>query len=185
MKVCCNEEDRYQHSFTVYSITRSFILCAKSDAERKEWVDTLQSAIEDYISRQKTMNVKIPETDSFKLGKEAPVWIQDSKVTMCQVCTAEFTALFRRHHCRGCGKVVCRNCGGSQAPLQYRKLKPDRVCDQCFDLLLKGMCFCKGALVEFCHIFPTFLLYFPLLILLRIFYSIKKCWGERGGQNDT
>jgi len=36
---------------------------------------------------------------------QAPVWIQDRRVTMCQSCTAEFTVTFRRHHCRACGKV--------------------------------------------------------------------------------
>lgn len=139
MKVSCNEEKKFPHSFTVVSITKSFILCAKSEAERKDWVDTLQKTIEDYISRQKTfMNVKLPETDSFKLGKEAPVWIQDQKVTMCQICTSEFTALFRRHHCRACGRVVCGKCVGNQAPLQYKKFKPEKVCDLCFDILLKG-----------------------------------------------
>ncbi|KAL0268033.1 UNVERIFIED_CONTAM: hypothetical protein PYX00_010121 [Menopon gallinae] len=138
MKVCCNDEQNNRYCFTVYSTTRSFILCAKSETERNDWVQSLQSAIEQYISRQKTfMNVKIPETNAFKIGKEAPVWIQDSKVTMCQICTAEFTSLFRRHHCRACGKVICKNCGGSQAPLQYDSFKPHRVCDQCFPILLK------------------------------------------------
>lgn len=73
---------------------------------------------------QGKINVQLPETDTFKLGKEAPVWIEDGKVIMCQICTAEFTALFRRHHCRACGKVVCGKCVGNQAPLQYKKFKP-------------------------------------------------------------
>ncbi|CAB0009521.1 unnamed protein product, partial [Nesidiocoris tenuis] len=34
----------------------------------------------------------------------APVWIQDKRTTMCQVCTSEFTVTFRRHHCRCCGR---------------------------------------------------------------------------------
>lgn len=36
---------------------------------------------------------------------QAPIWIPDSRVTMCQLCTAAFTVTFRRHHCRCCGKV--------------------------------------------------------------------------------
>lgn len=139
MKVCHNDDQIYPRSFTVHSIKRSFILCAKTELECQNWVNVLQKAIEEHIKKQKTfLNVKIEVHDSFKLGKEAPVWVPDSKVTMCQICTAEFTALFRRHHCRGCGKVVCRMCGSNQAPLQYTNFKPDRVCDQCFDLLLRG-----------------------------------------------
>lgn len=39
------------------------------------------------------------------LGNQAPVWIPDARVTMCQICTSEFTMTWRRHHCRACGKV--------------------------------------------------------------------------------
>ena len=31
---------------------------------------------------------------------QAPVWIADSRVTMCQACTAAFKMTLRRHHCR-------------------------------------------------------------------------------------
>ena len=41
----------------------------------------------------------------FKLGCRAPVWVPDARVSMCMLCTAEFTVTFRRHHCRACGKV--------------------------------------------------------------------------------
>lgn len=41
----------------------------------------------------------------FKLGTRAPVWVPDARVSMCMLCTAEFTITFRRHHCRACGKV--------------------------------------------------------------------------------
>lgn len=37
---------------------------------------------------------------------QAPIWIQDCDVTMCQICAAKFTVTFRRHHCRACGKVL-------------------------------------------------------------------------------
>jgi hypothetical protein len=40
-----------------------------------------------------------------KLGSKAPVWIPDVRVTMCMVCTDDFTVTNRRHHCRACGKV--------------------------------------------------------------------------------
>ena len=41
--------------------------------------------------------------------------VPDKSVTMCQTCSAEFTILFRRHHCRACGKVrasMCSRQGG-------------------------------------------------------------------------
>ena len=39
------------------------------------------------------------------LGKEAPVWIHNSDVSMCMICAADFTLRRRRHHCRACGRV--------------------------------------------------------------------------------
>jgi len=56
---------------------------------------------------------------------------------MCQLCTAEFTVTFRRHHCRACGKVVCGNCSGNQAPLKYKQNESCRVCDSCYEYLLE------------------------------------------------
>jgi len=41
----------------------------------------------------------------FKVGTRAPVWIPDARVSMCMLCQEEFRLAFRRHHCRGCGKV--------------------------------------------------------------------------------
>ena len=40
-----------------------------------------------------------------QFGAQAPIMVPDKSVTMCQVCSAVFTFTFRRHHCRGCGKV--------------------------------------------------------------------------------
>ena len=88
--------------------------------------------------------------------QQAPVWIPDKRVTMCQLCTAAFTVTFRRHHCRACGKVyekcrlinqlknrihlyyfilykvICRNCSSHKAELEYLKFRSARVCDDCF-----------------------------------------------------
>ncbi|KAF2621551.1 hypothetical protein BU25DRAFT_435478 [Macroventuria anomochaeta] len=39
-----------------------------------------------------------------------PPWQPDSHVTHCPVCNRQFTFLFRKHHCRKCGRVVCSQC---------------------------------------------------------------------------
>ena len=41
-------------------------------------------------------------------GAQAPIMVPDKSVTMCQACSAVFSFTFRRHHCRGCGKVSRR-----------------------------------------------------------------------------
>ncbi|KAK2182730.1 hypothetical protein NP493_340g03068 [Ridgeia piscesae] len=67
---------------------------------------------------------------------------------MCMLCTAEFTVTFRRHHCRACGKVVCRVCSDYKAPLRYLAYKPDRVCKSCFEQLHKDMSALEDGLEE-------------------------------------
>ena len=42
----------------------------------------------------------------FVLGEMAPVWISDDSVSMCMGCMTHFSFSRRRHHCRGCGKVI-------------------------------------------------------------------------------
>jgi FYVE zinc finger/Ring finger domain len=39
-----------------------------------------------------------------------PKWQPDSDVSECPICKRQFTFLFRRHHCRKCGRVVCNEC---------------------------------------------------------------------------
>lgn len=39
-----------------------------------------------------------------------PPWQPDSDVSSCPVCDRHFTFLFRKHHCRKCGRVVCAQC---------------------------------------------------------------------------
>ncbi|CAG0891550.1 unnamed protein product [Darwinula stevensoni] len=147
MKVALPKIGEYQHEFSIISSTRSFSLVARSSAERVEWVQALQAAIDENASRRSTFCAANPliyptienHTDSdLHLGKEAPVWVPDSRVTMCQLCTSEFTVTFRRHHCRACGKVVCSSCSNNEAPLEYLKNKCARVCDYCYVQLKKN-----------------------------------------------
>lgn len=46
-----------------------------------------------------------------------PQWVSDDKAPQCKICAAPFTVLFRRHHCRGCGNVVCALCSDKEVPL--------------------------------------------------------------------
>uniref|UniRef100_A0A1B6M2W7 FYVE, RhoGEF and PH domain-containing protein 6 n=2 Tax=Graphocephala atropunctata TaxID=36148 RepID=A0A1B6M2W7_9HEMI len=140
MKVSISQNNDCSTEFSIITGTRSFTLRAKNKEEFTEWVNTLQASIKDYNSRQMTFLHKnnIPMSASaepLKIGREAPVWIQDKRVTMCQICTAEFTMTFRRHHCRGCGKVVCSACSDYKAPMKYLHFNSDRVCTECYKYL--------------------------------------------------
>ena len=39
-----------------------------------------------------------------------PQWQPDNEVSSCPICGTQFSLLYRRHHCRKCGRVVCASC---------------------------------------------------------------------------
>ncbi|XP_022299385.2 uncharacterized protein LOC111108108 isoform X1 [Crassostrea virginica] len=143
MKVSKPKRDDLKTEFNIISIQRSFMVIAKSEAERNSWVDMLQKAIDDQTHRRNTFENGKTGGQSFydiydvnyELGSKAPIWIPDTRVTMCMICTSEFSVTWRRHHCRACGRVVCSNCSDNRAPLEYLRNKSMRVCDECFQKL--------------------------------------------------
>merc|ERR1711871_789074 len=48
-----------------------------------------------------------------------PTWGPDHEVFSCSICTKEFNLLRRRHHCRACGRVVCKKCSPTRMVLQF------------------------------------------------------------------
>ncbi|CAK1357794.1 unnamed protein product [Cercospora beticola] len=58
-----------------------------------------------------------------------PRWQPDHEVNKCPVCETEFSLLYRRHHCRKCGRVVCARCSPHRItiPRQYIVQPPDIV----------------------------------------------------------
>ena len=75
---------------------------------------------------------------TFIVGEAAPLWVPDERVTKCQICYTDFTFLKRRHHCRACGKAVCGDCSRGRAPLKFKNYEVARVCNDCFDEILKS-----------------------------------------------
>ena len=106
-------------------------------------MEAINSAIEEYISKKASFVSSVEDrlcglSAEECLGDSAPVWIPDQRVTMCQLCSLEFSLVVRRHHCRACGKVVCSSCSNNKAPIKYRQYEAVRVCVVCFDVLKKS-----------------------------------------------
>uniref|UniRef100_A0A8C3LTX2 FYVE, RhoGEF and PH domain containing 6 n=1 Tax=Chrysolophus pictus TaxID=9089 RepID=A0A8C3LTX2_CHRPC len=145
MKVKKPSQEAYQNELNIESVERSFILSASSATERDEWLEAISRSIEEYTKKRITFNPSksLEEADTEKqeetspLGSKAPIWIPDTRATMCMICTSEFTLTWRRHHCRACGKIVCQACSSNKHGLDYMKNQPARVCDHCFRELQK------------------------------------------------
>uniref|UniRef100_A0A8D2MVA7 FYVE, RhoGEF and PH domain containing 6 n=1 Tax=Zonotrichia albicollis TaxID=44394 RepID=A0A8D2MVA7_ZONAL len=145
LKVKKPTQEAYQNELNIESVERSFILSASSATERDEWLEAISKSIEEYTKKRITFNPSksLEEADAEKqeedspLGSKAPIWIPDTRATMCMICTSEFTLTWRRHHCRACGKIVCQACSSNKHGLDYMKNQPARVCDHCFRELQK------------------------------------------------
>lgn len=62
-----------------------------------------------------------------------PIWVPDELVSVCTLCSLQFTFIRRKHHCRNCGQIFCNNCSSHFMPLlHYGFNKPVRVCNLCY-----------------------------------------------------
>jgi hypothetical protein len=63
--------------------------------------------------------------------KLRPAWVPDSSATQCTGCQSQFTVVRRRHHCRACGQIYCKNCCSKKMVLPSLLYNdPVRVCDK-------------------------------------------------------
>lgn len=59
-------------------------------------------------------------------------WIQDDERKTCWLCTRNFYALRRRHHCRRCGEIICAECSvKEQTILPFVGVSKLRLCKAC------------------------------------------------------
>lgn len=137
MKVRKPPQEAFQNELVIESVERSFTCSTSSATERDKWFDALETAIGDYTKKKTSFYPDSKMDISGAIGSKAPPWIPDHRVTMCMICACEFTLTWRRHHCRGCGWVVCQACSSNKYPLEYLKNQSGRVCDKCFLMLQK------------------------------------------------
>ena len=81
------------------------------------------------------LQVSSTSDDVVRVGIYKPFWIPDSEAIFCMQCAVKFSMIRRKHHCRGCGKVLCAECSGFKAKLAYMDYQQARVCAICYRLL--------------------------------------------------
>ncbi|KAI3378737.1 hypothetical protein SNEBB_003671 [Seison nebaliae] len=78
------------------------------------------------------------DSEGYSIPEKAPTpdsWTKDDDVKICQCCEQETFSLFvRKHHCRRCGRVICRKCSKYTLPLEFGgTIKTCRVCQTCYE----------------------------------------------------
>lgn len=74
---------------------------------------------------QENQNIQIQQQ-----MKSTRQWEKDADVTSCKKCDKLFTLTVRKHHCRNCGCIFCKDCSSWSAVVASSK-KPVRVCEHC------------------------------------------------------
>ncbi|XP_012935914.1 uncharacterized protein LOC101863251 [Aplysia californica] len=119
--------------------------------EATKWREKIQEVIDKYKEQRKSrgeletsLDLDNPEN---LLGEMAPLWVPDSAVTSCMVCDAQFGMVTRKHHCRCCGKVICKSCC-KKMTLSFMKGDKQRVCVACYAVVESRRNECKSISFE-------------------------------------
>eukprot|EP01062_Namystynia_karyoxenos_P073107 TRINITY_DN69955_c0_g1_i1.p1 TRINITY_DN69955_c0_g1~~TRINITY_DN69955_c0_g1_i1.p1 ORF type:complete len:288 (+),score=50.14 TRINITY_DN69955_c0_g1_i1:105-968(+) len=72
-----------------------------------------------------------------------PQWVRDAAAPSCALCRRRFSFLRRRHHCRGCGKVMCAGCAPRRACAArgpyFAHWSGLRQCHKCYSRLVRWL----------------------------------------------
>ena len=110
----------------IYSPKQSFVLEFELIGTLNEWFNAINDAIQSL-----TDNTKPTKRITY-----APIWVQDKDAPLCMNCNTQFTVINRRHHCRVCGKVLCKKCLPYKIKIPIISPdKPEKVCQKCYDKL--------------------------------------------------
>ncbi|XP_061621670.1 FYVE, RhoGEF and PH domain-containing protein 1 isoform X2 [Phyllopteryx taeniolatus] len=135
-------------TFLVSGKQRSLELQARTEEEKKDWIQAIQATIQRHEHSMETfrhLTCSLRDDESTpphspscaELGKRAPTPIREKEVTLCMKCQEAFNALTRRrHHCKACGHVVCGKCSEFRARLSYDNNRTNRVCVDCYAMLV-------------------------------------------------
>ncbi|XP_044205920.1 FYVE, RhoGEF and PH domain-containing protein 5-like isoform X1 [Thunnus albacares] len=130
--------DNVQNALRIEGTDISITLSASSFIEREDWFYTLSRAVTEHTRGSVAFSSCSGEARDrlrLSLGEKAPTLVPVSQVMMCMNCTSDFSLTLRRHHCHGCGRIVCRSCSRNRYPLKYMKDRMAKVCDHCYSEL--------------------------------------------------
>lgn len=124
-----------KNAFQIITSRASFVLVAASKEQKQQWMSSISENI--IASKLKAFsrissNQRYSESVTQNNENLAPVWVPDAEASKCHICSHMFTVLKRRHHCRLCGNIVCKNCSPHRRVLRnIDSTGRQRICEQC------------------------------------------------------
>lgn len=115
-----NRDNRYHPNSPRRSSHRSSLEDAQSSAPR-EVIDLTSSSPTQPEPVRPELSRAQRTSSNCSRGYVVPRWQPDADVSECPICHRQFGWLFRKHHCRKCGRVVCNDCSPHRItiPRQY------------------------------------------------------------------
>jgi len=96
-------------------------------------------ALAKHVRRQASFRKKQREAD-----ESVAAWADDDSSEDCPTCKEKFSLFNPKHHCRQCGSLVCGKCSKNKAIVKDGQRDPVRVCDKCFESVLKDSTIAAG-----------------------------------------
>jgi FYVE zinc finger len=117
-----NEQDPQPSQYTQRPVHQDHTSENTSDSPHREVIDLTGSSPPLPPPHSPPRHNQPSRTSSSSSRRYAvPAWQPDSEVSHCPICKKQFKWMFRRHHCRKCGRVVCDSCSPHRItiPRQY------------------------------------------------------------------
>jgi tetratricopeptide (TPR) repeat protein len=142
--------DQYQHYKFIKALSkqskRKILLTMVSQRKAKRQGKEISTEIigirDEFMTLNKNAhdesNTKVCRCFVYTKGAESlhPVgWVIDETCSNCSVCSTKFTIFRRKHHCRKCGNIICKNClvNTSRASKSSRNIIH---CKKCYEIKL-------------------------------------------------
>ncbi|XP_061864406.1 FYVE, RhoGEF and PH domain-containing protein 3 isoform X2 [Colius striatus] len=128
------------HTFSIAGKKRSLELQARTEEEKREWIQVIQATIEKHKQNSETFRAfnssfsqeeEHPPDSSGDSCRKSSKSKRDKEKQACKSCSESFNSITkRRHHCKQCGAVICAKCSEFK-PLADNS-RHNRVCKECF-----------------------------------------------------
>eukprot|EP01032_Pedospumella_encystans_P022822 gene22822-25851_t len=106
----------------------SDLKAGRANALQVDSIRQVTTQIEDKPVVVKRVFIDIPKSDRFlEVG-----WVMNEGISCCLGCHKDFGTFTRRHHCRGCGTLMCKSCSYYAMIDGFPTIGKQIVCSRCF-----------------------------------------------------
>lgn len=100
----------------------------KANSLQVDSIRQVTSTIENDSVIVKRVFIDTPKSDRFlEVG-----WVLNEGISCCLGCHKDFSTFTRRHHCRGCGTLMCKSCSYYAMIDGFPTIGKQIVCSRCF-----------------------------------------------------